>query len=124
MAAVSDMIRALYHIQLAHPAGAEAAMRSFYCDLLGMTEIPKPAPLQGRGGFWASAAGLGVHFGVDPDFRPATKAHPAFVVADLDAMARRLTTAGHPVIRDDSLPGIRRFFTTDPVGNRIEMMAG
>lgn len=116
------MILALDHIQLAHPAGAEDAMRAFYCDLLGMTEIAKPAPLQGRGGFWAQAAGIEVHFGVDPAFSPATKAHPAFVVADLDALAARLAKADHPVNWDRSLPDIRRFFTADPVGNRIELM--
>ena len=98
-------------------------MRAFYCDLLDMTERPKPAPLQGRGGFWASAGAIQVHFGVDPDFNPATKAHPAFVIDDLDMLAARLSDANHPVMWDTALPDVKRFFTTDPVGNRIEFIA-
>ncbi|MFQ1701008.1 VOC family protein [Loktanella agnita] len=116
------MITGLDHIQLAHPAGAEDRMRGFYCDLLGMSEIAKPAPLQGRGGFWAMAGPLQIHFGVDPGFIPARKAHPTFVIDDLDALATRLDAAGYHVTWDESLPGVRRFFTVDPVGNRIECM--
>jgi predicted enzyme related to lactoylglutathione lyase len=117
------MIQSLDHIQLAIPAGAEDRVRPFYCDLLGMTEVPKPAPMQGRGGFWVVAGALQVHFGVDPVFTPATKAHPAFVVSDLDALVRRLVDAGHPVTWDTALPDVRRAFTADPVGNRIELIA-
>jgi extradiol dioxygenase family protein len=117
------MIRSLDHIQLALPAGAEDALRAFYCDLLGMTEIPKPTPLQGRGGFWATAGTLQVHFGVDPDFHPATKAHPAFTISDLEMLASRLNQAGHKITWDQALPDVKRFFTHDPVGNRIECIA-
>lgn len=116
------MILALDHIQLALPAGAEPEMRAFYCDLLGMTEVPKPAPLAGRGGFWAKAAGIAVHFGVDPNFHPATKAHPAFRVADINALSVRLADQGHRVQWDVALPGVTRFFTFDPVGNRVELL--
>ncbi|MEJ8561800.1 glyoxalase [Yoonia sp. GPGPB17] len=84
------MIVGLDHLQLAHPAKAEGLMRAFYLDQLGMKEVPKPAPLKGRGGFWARAGALECHFGVDPGFHPATKAHPAFVVDDLDALSARL----------------------------------
>ena len=118
------MLKSLDHIQLALPSGAVDRVRAFYCDVLGMVEIPKPTPLQGRGGFWAVAGTLQVHFGVDPAFTPATKAHPAFIVDDLDALAKRLIAAGHPVRWDMSLPDVKRFFTDDPVGNRIELMAG
>lgn len=117
------MITSLDHIQLALPAGAEDKMRAFYCDLLGMPEIEKPAPLQGRGGFWVMAGAMQVHFGVDPDFKAAGKAHPAFRVTDLDALAQDLDKAGHIVKWDTSLPDIRRFFTADPVGNRVELIA-
>ncbi len=119
---VTDMILSLGHIQLALPAGAEDRMRAFYCALLGLAEIPKPAPLQERGGFWATAGDLQVHFGVDPAFMPATKAHPAFVVHDIDALATVLDTAGYVVNWDTSLPDVKRFFTTDPVGNRVELL--
>ncbi|KQB96115.1 glyoxalase [Loktanella sp. 1ANDIMAR09] len=117
------MIVALDHIQLALPAGAENAMRAFYCDLLGMTEVAKPAALHGRGGFWARTGALECHFGVDPDFHPATKAHPAFVVDDIAALAGRMETAGLAVKWDTALPDITRFFVFDPVGNRVELIA-
>ena len=116
------MITGLDHIQLALPQGTEDAMRGFYCDLLGMQEVAKPAALQGRGGFWAQAGAVQVHFGVDPGFHPATKAHPAFVVADLSGLAGLITDAGFDVKWDTSLPDIRRFFTSDPVGNRVELI--
>ena len=117
------MITALDHIQLAMPAGAEEVMRAFYCDLLGMTEVPKPAPLQGRGGFWAEVGKLQVHFGVDPAFVPAGKAHPAFLIDDLDALVQRLAAADLFVTWDTNLPGVKRCFVSDPVGNRIELIA-
>lgn len=97
-------------------------MRGFYCGILGMIEVEKPPQLQGRGGFWATATGLQVHFGVDPDFHPATKAHPAFIVADLNTLANRIENTDRKVIWDTALPDVRRFFTNDPVGNRIELM--
>ncbi len=117
------MITALDHIQLALPADAEEDMRDFYCNALGMTALPKPAPLQGRGGFWAQAGPVQVHFGIDADFHPATKAHPAFVVDDLDALADRLSGAGHRITWDTALPAVRRCFIHDPVGNRIELIS-
>lgn len=117
------MIVGLDHIQLALPAGAEDVVRAFYCDILGMARVPKPVPLEGRGGFWAQAGGLQVHFGVDPDFHPATKAHPAFVIEDLDQLAKALETAGHAVTWDTALPEVKRCFIVDPVGNRIELIA-
>lgn len=116
-------IVALDHIQLALPKGSEDQMRAFYCGPLEMTEVPKPLPLSGRGGFWAMAGPIQVHFGVDPDFTPASKAHPAFVVDDLDALAQRLSSGGYTVKWDTALPEIKRFFTSDPVGNRIELIA-
>ena len=116
------MIQKLDHIQLAFPAGSEDALREFYCASLGMTEVAKPEPLQGRGGFWATAGSLQVHFGVDPNFHPATKAHPALIVSDLNALAKTLVKSGANITWDHALPGVERFFTQDPVGNRIECM--
>ena len=117
------MIVSLDNIQLAMPAGTEDEMRAFYCGVLGMVEQEKPAPLQGRGGFWARAGALECHFGVDPDFHPARKAHPAFVVGDIDALAKALETAGYVAQWDTALPEVTRFFTFDPVGNRVEVIA-
>lgn len=116
------MIKSLDHIQLALPAGAEDLLRPFYL-MLGFTEVPKPAPLMGRGGFWMRAGDLNVHFGVDPTFAPATKAHPAFVVSDIDQLSNLLVAAGHNISWDTKLVDVRRLFVFDPVGNRIELIA-
>ena len=112
------------HVQLAMPAGREEDARRFYAGVLGLIEVPKPAELAGRGGCWfASADGsVAVHLGVEDDFRPARKAHPAFVVDDLDGARARLANAGADVIEDDSID-VRRFYTADPFGNRIEIIA-
>ena len=98
-------------------------MRAFYCDGLGCVEVEKPSELQARGGFWAKAGQLSLHFGVDHGFHPARKAHPAFVISDLSALVARLQSAGHVCDWDTSLPDVRRCFVHDPVGNRIELMA-
>ncbi|WP_341368508.1 glyoxalase [Yoonia sp. BS5-3] len=116
------MIVGLDHIQIALPAGSETIMRAFYCDLLRLDACPKPTALQGRGGFWAQGPGIDVHFGVDPDFQPARKAHPAFIVKDIHALHSLLTARGHTPKWDTSLPDVTRFFVNDPVQNRIEIL--
>lgn len=113
------MIVGLDHAQVAIPEDGEAAARAFYLGVLGMAELPKPDALAGRGGFWADTGGVPLHVGVDPDFRPARKAHVALATPDLDAAARALEAAGRPVTRDH-LPG--RLFTEDPAGNRTEIV--
>jgi catechol 2,3-dioxygenase-like lactoylglutathione lyase family enzyme len=114
----------LDHVQLAIPPGSEEACRTFYCGLLGWTEVPKPPALAARGGLWLRAGEADVHLGVEQDFRPARKAHPAFVVDDLDDIVRRLEAAGHTPEWDDGIPGVRRFYVADAVGNRLEFMEG
>jgi len=109
------------HVQLAIPADSETAARAFYGGLLDLTELPKPAALVGRGGCWFSSGAAVLHLGVQAPFRPAAKAHPAFVVDDLDALAADLTDAGYECMRSDNeIPGVRRFHTFDPFGNRLE----
>lgn len=117
-------ILALDHVQLAMPPGREAEAESFYCGLLGFEVVPKPEPLAARGGRWFAAGPVQVHLGVEADFRPARKAHPALVVGGLDALAGRLTAAGAPWRWDDELPGVRRGYTEDPFGNRLEVIDG
>lgn len=114
-------ITGLDHVQLAIPAGGEDVARSFYAGLLGLAEVPKPATLS-PGGCWFEGGGVHLHLGVDPDFRPARKAHPALLADDLAALRARLAAAGC-VIRDNKpIEGYARFFTEDPFGNRIELM--
>jgi catechol 2,3-dioxygenase-like lactoylglutathione lyase family enzyme len=110
------------HVQLAMPAGGEEAARRFYGDVLGFEEVPKPAALAGRGGAWFRSGGVHLHLGVEPDFRPARKAHPALRVEGLTALIVRCVNAGHPVERDVPLPGLERVHVADPFGNRIELL--
>jgi catechol 2,3-dioxygenase-like lactoylglutathione lyase family enzyme len=116
------VISGLHHVQLACPAGSEPVLREFYGGLLGMAEVPKPAALAGRGGAWFRAGTAEIHLGVEPDFRPARKAHPGLTVSDLDTLARRLVAAGHDVVADGRFPGYRRIYTADPYGNRLEFL--
>ena len=112
-------------MQIAAPPGCEQAARWFFGDLLGLDELEKPAPLRQRGGAWfAMADGRQLHVGVEQEFAPALKAHPALRVraGEIDALAARLLDAGYAVRWDEAL-GVRRFFVPDPWGNRIEMLA-
>ena len=112
----------LHHLQLAAPRGSEDVLRRFYGGALGMTEVPKPADLAGRGGVWFRAGGLELHLGVEDDFRPARKAHPGLLVADLPAYVDGLAARGVPVEWDDAFPGYRRCYLHDPHGNRLELL--
>jgi catechol 2,3-dioxygenase-like lactoylglutathione lyase family enzyme len=116
------LLAGIHHVQLAAPPGAEPLMRDFYAGTLGLAEVAKPPVLAARGGVWFRAAGIEIHIGVEDDFRPARKAHPGILVRDLDAMAEVLRSAGHEVRPDDLLPGFRRFYVDDPVGNRLELL--
>jgi catechol 2,3-dioxygenase-like lactoylglutathione lyase family enzyme len=115
-------IVALDHVQLAMPAGEEPAARAFYSGVLGLIEEPKPANLVPRGGLWFRGGGARVHLGVDPNFRPATKAHPALLVVGLAAIAASCADAGFPPVRDEPLEGFDRVYVFDPFGNRIELL--
>lgn len=111
------------HVQLAMPAGEEETARRFYGGVLGMTEIPKPEELARRGGCWFESGSVQLHLGVEVDFRPAKKAHPALRCQDYDALTLRLRAAGFDVKDDPSIPGVRRGHFSDPFGNRIELIA-
>jgi len=104
------------------PAGEEGRAREFYSGILGLTEIPKPPNLAKRGGAWFEGGTLRVHLGVEADFRPARKAHPAFRVRGLSGLIRRCVDAGHPVERAVPVPGVERVYVHDPFGNRIELV--
>ena len=110
------------HVQLAMPPGEEAKARVFYGDLLGLVEVPKPPELAKRGGAWFETSGVRLHLGVERDFRPARKAHPALLVADLPALVERLRRAGLEVIDDDLLEGYDRVYVSDPFDNRLELL--
>ena len=110
------------HVQLAMPAGREEEARAFYSSLLGLPEVPKPEELAKRGGVWFESNEVKIHLGVDREFRPARKAHPALLVTDLCLLVERLRTAGVAVMDDEPLTGYERVYVTDPFGNRLELM--
>ena len=110
------------HVQLAIPTDGEAEAESFFVGLLGMTRVPKPAALAVRGGCWFASGAVQIHVGIEEDFRPARKAHPALVVTDLDGLVARLEHAGHEVRTGDAVEGRVQRFVDDPFGNRIELI--
>ena len=112
----------IHHVQLAMPRGSEGDVRYFYGTAVGMAEIEKPPALAKRGGAWFRAGGVEIHLGVERDFRPAEKAHPAIRVDDIDAMAARLASFGIGVEWDEAVPDVGRFHVRDPVGNRLEFL--
>jgi catechol 2,3-dioxygenase-like lactoylglutathione lyase family enzyme len=116
------MLLAIDHVQLAMPAGGEAAARGFYGDVLGLPETPKPPHLAKRGGCWFERDALKIHLGVEADFRPARKAHPGLLVSELDALKARLAQAGYALKGDEPLEGYDRVYVDDPFGNRIELL--
>ncbi len=114
---------ALHHVQIAMPAGGEEDAVGFYGDLLGLEQIVKPGNLARRGGVWFATGTLQVHLGVDKNFVPATKAHAAFEVPDLDVLRTRLEEAGIAIVDDEPLEGYDRFYVSDPFGNRVECLS-
>jgi catechol 2,3-dioxygenase-like lactoylglutathione lyase family enzyme len=110
------------HVQLAMPPGGEGQAQAFYEGLLGLTRVPKPEPLAARGGCWFERGIVKVHLGVEADFRPARKAHPALVVDDLPALVASLAVAGIEVRPGDDPSGRAQVYVDDPFGNRIELV--
>lgn len=123
MTALSKVLR-IDHLQLAMPKAGEDRARNFYRDVLGMTEIPKPEPLAGRGGCWFASGDAQVHLGVEDDFRPAKKAHPALVVEGLDEILAKCEKAGLASKPAAEIDGRRRVHVFDPFGNRLELIEG
>jgi catechol 2,3-dioxygenase-like lactoylglutathione lyase family enzyme len=122
MSAVMSAVVGLDHLQLAMPAGREAEARAFYGELLGLPELKKPPHLQVRGGVWFALGSQQLHLGVEKDFRPAQKAHPAFLVNDLGDLRTRLAQHGYAPYEDEPLAGFKRFYVADPFGNRLELL--
>ena len=130
-------ILSIHHVQLAMSANQEDSARAFYVHILGLSEIPKPDELAKRGGVWLqntpvpTAVELSsereltvqVHLGVEADFRPARKAHPAFLVDDLDSLLEKIQVAGYEWdLSQPPLDGFKRAHVFDPFGNRIELL--
>ena len=117
------MIIGIDHVQITVPAQAVADARVFYCGLLGLREIEKPAALQARGGFWLQVGDRQVHVGTEEGVeRRATKAHVAYAVTDVAQWRARLARGGVEILDWAPIPGYDRFEFRDPFGNRVEMI--
>ena len=115
-------VLAIDHVQLAMPPGGEDRARAFFSGALGIPEVPKPPELVKRGGCWFERGELRIHLGVEKDFRPARKAHPALRINDLPQLIETLKTLGYAVKEDEPLEGFHRVYVDDPFGNRIELL--
>jgi catechol 2,3-dioxygenase-like lactoylglutathione lyase family enzyme len=113
----------LNHVQITIPRGREAEGRAFYCGVLGLPEVEKPASLAGRGGFWLQIADQQVHVGTEDGFdRATTKCHVAYQVDDIPAWRDRLIAEGIEPGDSAPIPGFNRFEFHDPFGNRVELI--
>lgn len=110
------------HIQLAFPPGNVDKARKFFVEDLGMVEDERPPQLQKREGAWFRKDTCIIHVGVDPDFKPQKKGHPALIVENIESLYDSLESKGYPLLWEESIEGVKRFFTEDPFGNRIEFI--
>jgi catechol 2,3-dioxygenase-like lactoylglutathione lyase family enzyme len=115
-------IKKIDHIQLAAPKGCEEAARAFFNGILGLREVEKPEELKKRGGVWFEFGMFQLHIGVEEPFSPAKKAHPAFVVENIEELKEQLTKKQVHFTEDENLPGANRIHLHDPFGNRLEIL--
>lgn len=116
------MLVRVHHAQITIPKGEEDRCRSFYCGVLGLSEIPKPASLQERGGFWLELGELQIHIGTEDFDRSLSKAHLAYEVDNLASWRMKLQSAGIKVLDAVSIPDYNRLEFRDPFGNRVEFL--
>ncbi|WP_077297082.1 VOC family protein [Virgibacillus pantothenticus] len=112
----------LDHVQLAAPKNQEQTARDFYVTLLGFQEIVKPEALQKNGGIWVQSGDVHLHIGVEEDFTPAKKSHPAIYVRHLAELKKHLRAHSISIVEDERLPGFHRFYIFEPFGNRLEFL--
>lgn len=116
-------LREIHHVQITIPKGMEDEARAFYCRMLGLREIPKPESLAGRGGFWLELGEMQIHVGIEDGInRENSKAHVAYLVADLAGWRDKLSDNGIEIIEGIPIPGYKRFEFRDPFGNRVEFL--
>lgn len=122
MADASAELLGLHHVQLAMPPGEEEAAVTFYGTVLGLERIERPLTLSPAGGVWFRHRGLEVHLGVEETFTPAVRAHPAFLVTNIEGLRTRIESAGFRVTDTVQLEGFHRVYVRDPFGNRVELI--
>jgi len=114
-------VSGIHHVQVSIPPGGEPAARRFYSELLGLSEVEKPASLGDRGGVWFACGDQQLHCGVELEVARSRR-HPALLTDDLETLRSRLLAGGVPIVDDRQIPGYRRFYAEDPFGNRIELL--
>lgn len=115
-------IKRLDHVQLCVPKGQEEKARNFYCGILGLVEIEKPASLVPNGGFWLQAGDVQIHIGTEPMGTEQSKRHPAFEVVNVGEARAHLLKHGVKLKEEIPFPGVERFSFFDPFGNRVELL--
>ncbi len=116
-------ILGIHHVQLTVPSELIDTARTFFCQILGLSEIEKPNPLKQRGGFWLRVGTQELHISPEDGInRSATKAHLAFEVTELETVRQVLEQAGCDVFDGTTIPNCRRLETRDPFGNRLEFL--
>jgi catechol 2,3-dioxygenase-like lactoylglutathione lyase family enzyme len=117
------LVLRVHHAQITIPVGAEIEAREFYCDFLGLKEVPKPEILQTRGGFWLEIGSFQIHVGTEDEFdRTKTKAHVAYLVENLQAWREKLENSSIKILEGIPIPNYSRFEFRDPFGNRVEFL--
>ena len=115
-------ILSIDHVQIAIPIASENRARAFYSGILGFTEVAKPPQMAERKSIWFIAGAVNLHLGIEPDFTPAKRAHPALIVEGLDAILAACERAAISAKPNTSFNGFRRVHVFDPFGNRLELM--
>ncbi|MDQ0207927.1 VOC family protein [Alkalicoccobacillus murimartini] len=119
---MTTFLSSIHHVQLAAPKGSEDQARTFYTEILGFTEVEKPAQMKVNGGCWFEQGTISLHIGIETPFVPAEKAHPAFYTEDLDGLVEHLKQHNITVEFDTRYEGFKRFYVYDPFNNRIEIL--
>ena len=115
-------ILSIDHVQIAIPLDGQDRARAFYSEVLGLREVQKPGVMAERKSIWFAGGSVNLHLGIEGDFHPAKRAHPALVVEGLDEILASCERAGVTVKPDVSFNNFRRVHVFDPFGNRLELM--
>jgi len=111
-----------HHANLGVPPELADAEGDFLVGILGYRHVePSPVAL-GFGARWYEADdGTQVHLSIDPEHRPAAKAHTAIDVSgECEAIEERLRSSGTP-FSEGGLDGQKVLICKDPAGNGWEL---
>ncbi len=111
------------HAQVTAPRGSDEAIRQFYGQVLGLTEMPVPESMKTHNLIWFRVGNLELHVGQEDGVeRHKTKGHLAYEVDDIDAWRGRLAKAGFETFDQPLISGYDRIHLRDPFGNRVEII--